>query len=698
MTPEALRRRMAHGNIYAADKVDAALANYFRVGNLAALRELALLWVADRVDEGLEEYRERHGITEPWETRERVVVALTGAPGGERLIRRGARAWPRAATPSWSASTCAAPTGSPARTTDLLDRHRVLLDELGGRYAEVTGLRRRRRPRAVRAGRERHPDRPRAPRAGPAGPSSPRARSINRVIAPVGADRRPRDLRRDAAERRRAVPSATAPSARRCDRPARSRTIAWLVAVVGIPLLVARAAALRGRDRAYPASCSCCCSARSRWRCSAGCARRSRRPASPSCSPTGSTSSRPTASAFAHAGDALALVVFVAVSSLVSGLVDRLARRSAQLRARPGRVGGAGRARHGHGRCSTTEALHRLVTELRVTLDLDAVAVLAPTADGWRVEASAGEAVPRSPEDGSYSAELAGGSMLVVAGPSLPAEDRRLLSAFVAQLRARAGDAAAAGRGDLGRRARRGQQRARRAARRRVARPARSARQHQGRGDEPAQRRRRLAGATRCSRSAKTIDAEADRLNALGHATCSTWVGSQAGMLGVQLSEVAVDEVVYAALASLAVDVSAVDVDVPDDLPLVSRRSRPARAGARERDPQRAQLGARGDAGAGRGGRRRRPRRRPGDRPGRRHPPRQARGGVPAVPAPRRRRPGGLRRRRARAGRHPGLRRRDGRARSPSTTRPGGGATVVDHVWRSRHEPRPGRRRRLRGS
>ena len=57
MSPEALRRRMAHGNVYAAEQVDAALANYFRVGNLTALRELALLWLADRVDEGLERYR-----------------------------------------------------------------------------------------------------------------------------------------------------------------------------------------------------------------------------------------------------------------------------------------------------------------------------------------------------------------------------------------------------------------------------------------------------------------------------------------------------------------------------------------------------------------------------------------------------------------------------------------------------------------
>ena len=52
MTPEALRRRMAHGNIYPPEKVDAALGNYFRPGNLTALRELALLWLADQVEEG----------------------------------------------------------------------------------------------------------------------------------------------------------------------------------------------------------------------------------------------------------------------------------------------------------------------------------------------------------------------------------------------------------------------------------------------------------------------------------------------------------------------------------------------------------------------------------------------------------------------------------------------------------------------
>jgi len=90
-TPEALRRRMAHGNIYPAEKIDAALTHYFRAGNLAALRELALLWLADKVDEGLQRYRAAHDIHSTWDTRERVVVALTGGPEGETLIRRAAR-------------------------------------------------------------------------------------------------------------------------------------------------------------------------------------------------------------------------------------------------------------------------------------------------------------------------------------------------------------------------------------------------------------------------------------------------------------------------------------------------------------------------------------------------------------------------------------------------------------------------------
>ncbi len=138
MAPEALRRRLAHGNIYPAERIDAALANYFRTGNLTALRELALLWVADRVDEELNDYRERHNIARPWETKERVVVSITGAKGSAVLIRRAARMAMR---------TKAELTGVHVRTDDSLTsagskglaENRALLEDLGGRFVEVVG-------------------------------------------------------------------------------------------------------------------------------------------------------------------------------------------------------------------------------------------------------------------------------------------------------------------------------------------------------------------------------------------------------------------------------------------------------------------------------------------------------------------------------------------------------------------------------
>ncbi len=96
ITPEALRRRLAHGNVYPAHKIDAALGNYFRPGNLTALRELALLWVADQVDVALRRYKAEKEITDTWEARERVVVAVTGGKESETLIRRASRIATRA--------------------------------------------------------------------------------------------------------------------------------------------------------------------------------------------------------------------------------------------------------------------------------------------------------------------------------------------------------------------------------------------------------------------------------------------------------------------------------------------------------------------------------------------------------------------------------------------------------------------------
>lgn len=139
MTPEALRRRLAHGHVYPAERVDAALANYFRGGNLSALRELALLWTADRVDEALSRYRDDHDIESTWPVRERVVVALTGGPEQETLLRRGARIAGRGAGGELYAVQVVADTGLRDIRPESATTTRQLVIELGGTMHTVTG-------------------------------------------------------------------------------------------------------------------------------------------------------------------------------------------------------------------------------------------------------------------------------------------------------------------------------------------------------------------------------------------------------------------------------------------------------------------------------------------------------------------------------------------------------------------------------
>jgi two-component system sensor histidine kinase KdpD len=139
MTAEALRRRLAHGNIYPPEKIDAALTNYFRAGNLSALRELALLWLADKVDEGLQRYRAEHDITSTWEARERVVVALTGGPEGDTLIRRAARIAARASGGDLLAVHVTKSDGLTGANPANLARQRQLVESLGGTYHQVVG-------------------------------------------------------------------------------------------------------------------------------------------------------------------------------------------------------------------------------------------------------------------------------------------------------------------------------------------------------------------------------------------------------------------------------------------------------------------------------------------------------------------------------------------------------------------------------
>ena len=139
MTPEALRRRMVHGNVYPPDRVEAALTHYFRPGNLTALRELALLWVADRVEEGLQRYRAEHGIAAQWETRERIVVGVAGEAGDESVIRRAARIAARAPGSDLLAVHVTRDDGLSDGTGRVLESQRALVASLGGAFQEVPG-------------------------------------------------------------------------------------------------------------------------------------------------------------------------------------------------------------------------------------------------------------------------------------------------------------------------------------------------------------------------------------------------------------------------------------------------------------------------------------------------------------------------------------------------------------------------------
>src|ERR1700758_5356079 len=91
LTPEALQNRMKRGDVYSQEKVEQSLKNFFRRGNLIALRELALRQVAEQVDRSLESYMEAEDIRKNWAVRERIAVCISSNPSGQYLIARAAR-------------------------------------------------------------------------------------------------------------------------------------------------------------------------------------------------------------------------------------------------------------------------------------------------------------------------------------------------------------------------------------------------------------------------------------------------------------------------------------------------------------------------------------------------------------------------------------------------------------------------------
>jgi two-component system, OmpR family, sensor histidine kinase KdpD len=137
-SPEQLRRRMLHGNIYPKERATKALINFFRTDNLTALRELALRFLADETDEELLEHLRRHESDAVWETCERVMVAVSPIPGTDALVRRAARMASRLKGDLDVLHVAASDATSPGNRK-AVEKLRQLADDVGAHWYEIEG-------------------------------------------------------------------------------------------------------------------------------------------------------------------------------------------------------------------------------------------------------------------------------------------------------------------------------------------------------------------------------------------------------------------------------------------------------------------------------------------------------------------------------------------------------------------------------
>ncbi|MDQ1031914.1 two-component system sensor histidine kinase KdpD [Streptomyces umbrinus] len=426
MSPQALRRRMAHGNIYKPDKVDAALSNYFRPGNLTALRELALLWVADRVDEYLTEYRNEHRVSKIWGSRERIVVGLTGGPEGRTLIRRAARLAEKGAGGEVLAVYIARSDGLTSASPKELAVQRTLVEDLGGTFHHVIG---EDIPTALL-------DFARGVNATQIVLGVSRRKGWQYVFGPgVGAtvaresgpDLDVHLITHDEAGKGRGLPVA------RSARLGRSRVIwGWLVGVGGPALLtllltgvtpsvglandmllfltLTVAAALLGG--LFPALASAVVgSLLLNW----------------FFTPPVHTLT------IADPKNIVAIAIFVGVAVSVASVVDLAARRThqaARLRAESEILSVlAGSVLRGE------TSLEALLERVRETFGMESVALLERDSDvdPWTCAGSVGPRPCQSPEHADVDMPVGDHMALALSGRVLPAEDRRVLAAFAAQ-------------------------------------------------------------------------------------------------------------------------------------------------------------------------------------------------------------------------------------------------------------------------
>ncbi|MBU3146166.1 universal stress protein [Clostridium sp. CF012] len=142
ITPSALQSRLKRGDIYKNENIARALKNFFRGGNLNALREITLRQTAQEVDDDLEEYMKKHNIRQNWHTAERVMVCVSANPFGKKLIRRGARIAKRYKC-EWIVATVncthALATTPSKKGLDMLTSHFKLAEQLGAETITLTG-------------------------------------------------------------------------------------------------------------------------------------------------------------------------------------------------------------------------------------------------------------------------------------------------------------------------------------------------------------------------------------------------------------------------------------------------------------------------------------------------------------------------------------------------------------------------------
>ncbi|MDO5754353.1 DUF4118 domain-containing protein [Arthrobacter sp.] len=421
ISPELLRQRVSAGSVYPGDKVDAALANYFRLGNLAALRELSLLWLADRVEEGLASYRKSHGIVAGWPTRERIVVGLPGGPEGEVLLRRAARILSRVSGGELLAVHVPRSDAVAGDAPSALEGQRQLVTDLGGTYHSVGG-------------------------EDPAQALLDFARNAGATQIVIGSSRRKPRLGflaspgvgarvvRDAGEMDvHMVPhplSGSGRTARSHTELGRKRIVIGFVLAAVLPVLVQFATGTMSLELTMLiqfAATIAVALVGGLWPAVLAAIWSSLLLNFYSAPPVGNLT-------ISDPQNLLDLLVFLLVAVIVALAVDQSARRSRE--ALQAGAEAATLSELARGILASQDTVQVLLEQVRDHFGMRAVVLFrqAPSQGQWRLESSVGENPPATAEEADIVEDVSEHWRLGLSGRILPARDRRLLSAFGAHL------------------------------------------------------------------------------------------------------------------------------------------------------------------------------------------------------------------------------------------------------------------------